>query len=353
MTNMVFESSDSHKTLFEGLLDASDTHGASHAVLEDIERKPMNYRRALIGSFALGRGLSKQTEAAENVGVLLPNTIATVLVFFGLQAYGRVPAMLNFSTGTRNVISGCKTALVKTVFSSRRFIELGKLEDMIAAIEAEGVRIVYLEDLAASLGIGTRLWGMFAAFAPRLSYRFICNNRDPDTAAVVLFTSGTEGSPKGVVLSHANLHANRYQVSAMIDFGPSDIVFNVLPLFHSFGLTCGTLLPLLSGIKVFLYPSPLHYRIVPELVYDTNATIMFGTDTFLSGYARFANPYDFYSVRYIFTGAEKLKEKTRKVWSDKFGVRIFEGYGATETAPVLTMNSPMYNRPGSDRKSVV
>ena len=347
MTNMIFESSDSHKTLFEGLLDASDTHGADHAVLEDIERKPMNYRRALIGSFALGRGLSKQTEAAENVGVLLPNTIATVLVFFGLQAYGRVPAMLNFSTGTRNVISGCKTALVKTVFSSRRFIELGKLEDMIAAIEAEGVSIVYLEDLAASLGIGARLWGMFAASVPRLAYRFICHNRDPDTAAVVLFTSGTEGSPKGVVLSHANLHANRYQVSAMIDFGPSDIVFNVLPLFHSFGLTCGTLLPLLSGIKVFLYPSPLHYRIVPELVYDTNATIMFGTDTFLSGYARFANPYDFYSVRYIFTGAEKLKEETRKVWSDKFGVRIFEGYGATETAPVLSMNSPMYNRPGS------
>jgi acyl-[acyl-carrier-protein]-phospholipid O-acyltransferase/long-chain-fatty-acid--[acyl-carrier-protein] ligase len=164
---------------------------------------------------------------------------------------------------------------------------------------------------------------------------------------VVLFTSGSEGSPKGVVLSHVNVQANRSQVSARIDFGPSDIVFNALPMFHSFGLTCGTLLPIFSGLRVFLYPSPLHYRIVPELVYETNATIMFGTDTFLSGYARFAHPYDFYSMRYVFAGAEKLKEETRKIFAERFGVRIFEGYGATETSPVLSLNSPMHHQAGS------
>jgi len=178
-------------------------------------------------------------------------------------------------------------------------------------------------------------------------YHFANKEHDPDAPCVILFTSGTEGAPKGVALSHTNVQANRYQVSSRIDFGPSDIVLNALPMFHSFGLTCGTLLPVLSGLRTFLYPSPLHYRIVPELAYDTNATIMFGTDTFLSGYARYAHPYDFYCMRYVFAGAEKVKDETRRIWSERFGLRVFEGYGATETAPALTMNTPMHNRPGA------
>jgi acyl-[acyl-carrier-protein]-phospholipid O-acyltransferase/long-chain-fatty-acid--[acyl-carrier-protein] ligase len=347
MTGMMFESSDYRRTLFHSLLDAKEIHGAGHRVLEDVERKPASYRRTLIGSFALGRAMAAQTTPGEHVGLLLPNAVATVLAFFGLQAHGRVPAMLNFSTGTRALLGSCHAAEVRTVYSSRRFIELGKLQELVAAIEAEGMRLLYLEDLKQGMGAGAKLLALASALAPRLAYRFSCRNRDPESPAVILFTSGTEGSPKGVVLSHTNLQANRYQVSSMIDFGPGDTVFNVLPLFHSFGLTCGTLLPILSGLKIFLYPSPLHYRIVPEMVYDTNATLMFGTDTFLAGYARFANPYDFYSIRYVFTGAERLRDETRKVWSDRYGVRIFEGYGTTETAPVLSMNSPMYNLRGS------
>ena len=169
----------------------------------------------------------------------------------------------------------------------------------------------------------------------------------PDEPAVVLFTSGSEGMPKGVVLSHANVLANREQVMARFDFGSQDIILNALPLFHSFGLTAGTLLPILSGMRTFFYPSPLHYRIVPEMAYDVNATVMFGTNTFLAGYARFAHPYDFYSVRYAFAGAEKLKDETRRIWTDKFGVQIFEGYGATETSPVLAANTPVDTRVGT------
>jgi len=153
--------------------------------------------------------------------------------------------------------------------------------------------------------------------------------------------------PKGVVLSHRNMLTNAAQAAARIDFGREDKVFNVLPVFHSFGLTIGVVLPLVSGVRVYLYPSPLHYRTVSELIYGVNATIMFGTDTFLAGYARVAHPYDFRSLRYILSGAEPVKESTRKTYMEKFGLRILEGYGVTETAPALALNTPMFNRFGT------
>jgi acyl-[acyl-carrier-protein]-phospholipid O-acyltransferase/long-chain-fatty-acid--[acyl-carrier-protein] ligase len=347
MTQMLFESSDHRRTLFQSLLDAAKTHGSGHVVLEDIERKPLSYRRVIAGSFILGRRLARDTRPGERVGVLLPNAVGTAITFLGFQAFGRVPAMLNFSTGTRNVLLGCQCAEIKTVYTSRRFLELARLEDMARDIEQAGIRLRHLEDVREALTILDKGLGLLRGLAPQLSYALAHGRRDPDAPAVVLFTSGTEGSPKGVVLTHANLQANRYQVVSRVDFGPGDTVFNALPMFHSFGLTCGTVLPLLSGVRTFLYPSPLHYRIVPELAYETNATIMFGTDTFLAGYARFAHPYDFYSMRYVFAGAERLKEETRRQWSEKFGIRILEGYGATETGPVLAVNTPMQNRPGS------
>ncbi len=347
MTGLIFESSNYRSTLFQSLLDARRTHGAKHEVAEDTERQPVGYGRLITGSFVLGRALCRGTDPGDYVGVLLPNSVGTVITFFGLLAHGRVPAMINFSTGTANAVSACGTAGIRRVYTARRFVEMGKLEEMVGAMTEAGVDVHYLEDLRSSIGIGSKLLGLLASRASGLWYRVSARDRDPDGPAVVLFTSGTEGAPKGVVLSHTNIQANRYQVSAMIDFGPNDIVFSALPMFHSFGLTAATLLPLLSGLKVFFYPSPLHYRIVPEMVYDTNATLLFGTDTFLAGYARFAHPYDFYSLRYAFAGAEKLKEENRRRWAEGFGVRIFEGYGATETAPILSMNSPMQNRTGS------
>ncbi len=347
MTDMIFQSSDCRRTLFQSLLDARATHGGGHHAFEDIERKPLSYRRLTFACFALGRALARHTAPGERVGVLLPNAIANAVTFLGLQAFARVPAMLNFSTGSRAVVSGCRSAVLRTVYSSRRFVDVAKLGDMVTALGEAGVRVVYLEDVRQRLTLLDKLSGVAGLLAPGLAYVVAARSRDPDAEAVVLFTSGTEGAPKGVALSHVNIQANRYQVSSRIDFGPTDIVFNALPMFHSFGLTCGTILPTLSGIKVFLYPSPLHYRIVPTLAYDTNATLMFGTDTFLAGYARFAHPYDFYSMRYVFAGAEKVKAETQRVWSERFGCRIFEGYGATETAPVLAMNSPMQSRPGS------
>lgn len=344
MSEMIFRTCDTDQTLFQAFLDARDVHGGDAYVVEDQERTPATYNRMITGSLVLGRKFAQITTPGENVGVLLPNTVGAAVTFFALQAYGRVPAMLNFSTGLENMHAACTAASIKIIVTSRRFVELGKLSDTVEALSANQT-IVYLEDLRERIGPFDKLLGRLSApFAGALHKG---RKVTPEDAAVVLFTSGSEGTPKGVVLSHKNLLANRYQLAARIDFNPTDVVFNALPIFHSFGLTGGMLLPMLSGIKTFLYPSPLHFRIIPALSYDRNATILFGTDTFLAGYARVANAYDFYSLRYVFAGAEKVKDETRATWQEKFGLRILEGYGATETAPVISVNTPMHYQSGS------
>jgi acyl-[acyl-carrier-protein]-phospholipid O-acyltransferase/long-chain-fatty-acid--[acyl-carrier-protein] ligase len=344
MTEMMFATSNYRRTLFEALLDARRVHGGGHVIAEDIERKPITYSQLLLRAAVLGDLMARDTRRGEYVGLLLPNALAAVATFFGLLARGRVPAMLNYSLGPLALETACETAVIRRVYTSRRFVQMAKLERSVEKLR-ERTTIVYLEDLRERATPALRVKSVL--LRPFARWRYGRLRVRPDEPAVVLFTSGSEGVPKGVVLSHANLLANREQVAARIDFGAQDIILNALPMFHSFGLTGGTLLPLLSGMRTFFYPSPLHYRIVPEMAYDVNATIMFGTNTFLAGYARFAHPYDFYSVRYVFAGAEKLKDETRRVWTDKFGVQTFEGYGATETSPGIAINTPIDSRPGT------
>ena len=276
--------------------------------------------------------------------MLVPNVNAAAVVFYALQAFGRVPAMLNFSAGPANLEAAVATAKIKLVISSGEFVAKAKLEPSIAAIGGHA-RLLWLEDLRGQVSTADRLRGLWdGLFAGRIHARFSLGRDDP---AVVLFTSGSEGRPKGVVLSHGNILANCAQISARVDFNQQDKVFNALPVFHSFGLTGAMLLPTLGGVAVYMYPSPLHYRIVPELVYGSDATIIFGTNSFLKGYGRMGDPYDFRSVRYAFAGAEAIQDETQRLWFDKFGVRILAGYGATETGPVLSLNTPMYYRSGT------
>jgi len=346
MGEMIFATTPHRQRLWDALLDAGSIHGDDFEVLEDIQRKPLSYRGLYTRALLLGDLLAGYGEPGEHVGILLPNANSTLLTLFGLQSRGMVPAMLNFTMGHKAVLQALETAAIKTVVTSRRFEEAAGLDALTVAL-AEQARIIYLEDLACGVTAWRRLRAALQGRRARSLLRLRLRRISPDDAAVVLFTSGSEGVPKGVVLSHANILANVAQIRAHVDLTPDDLSLDALPLFHSFGLTGGALLPMLSGIKVFLYPSPLHYRVIPEVAYELNATLLFGTNVFLAGYAKHAHPYDFYTMRYVVAGAEKLADETRRIWSEKFGIRIFEGYGATETSPVLAVNTPMYFRAGS------
>ena len=341
MQNMMFSSAPI-STLFEAFLDAVSIYGRQTALVEDMRQVEETYGDLLKKSLALGRLASKVSQPHENVGVLMPNVTNTICLIFGMSAFARVPAMLNYTAGSAGIQNACTVASIHTIISSREFIKTAKLEEVVAGLQ--NVKIVYLEDLRKEFSAWDKVWLMgFALWLPKLA----ATHTNPSDPAVVLFTSGSEGKPKGVVHSHSSILANIAQIKSVIDFSIQDKFMMVLPLFHAFGFNCGAIMPLVTGTRLFIYPSPLHYRVVPEVIYDRGCTVLFGTSTFLANYAKFANPYDFYKLRYVVAGAEKLNDEVRKTWADKFGIRILEGYGATECAPVLAVNTPMANRIGS------
>ena len=346
MTRVCYESHRLTGTLFQSLLIAVKSNGNGYR-FNDLSRKPMTYRQLLIKVFVLRFGLAKLLKPHHFVGMLLPTALPTVVSFFSLQSLGKVPVMLNYTHGGAQMISCCETAGLSIIITSRRFIKLAKLESIESQLQSSGYTLCYLEDLAQELSLAHKIMGMAAAFAPKTAMKLMPIQIAPSDTAVLLFTSGSEGFPKGVALSHDNLHANISQLTAIVDLNHNDLVFNTLPLFHSFGLMGAFLLPVLTGVKMFLYPNPLQYRIITELIYDTNATILFGTDYTLSLYANHASSYDFYSLRYVFAGAEKLKSQTFTLWSDKFGIRLFEAYGLTEASPGLCANTAMHCKRGT------
>ncbi|GIK82501.1 MAG: acyl-[ACP]--phospholipid O-acyltransferase [Alphaproteobacteria bacterium] len=339
MSDLLFRTTPTDRTVLEAVIAAAEVHGPKRVAVEDPLTGALSYKWLLIGAAVLARKLMPLAAEGKAIGVMLPNANGAAVTLLGVMSAGRVPAMINFTAGAANILAACRAAEVDTIVTARSFIEKAKLGAVLAQL-GEGLKIVYLEDVRATVGTVDKLRGLLARKRPLVA-------RKPDDPAAILFTSGSEGTPKGVVLTHRNQLANAAQAAARIDFGRTDKLFNVLPVFHSFGLTAGLVLPLVSGVPIYLYPSPLHYRTIPELVYGVNATILFGTDTFLAGYARAAHAYDFRSLRYILAGAEAIRESTRRIYLEKFGLRILEGYGVTETAPALALNTPMFNRYGS------
>jgi acyl-[acyl-carrier-protein]-phospholipid O-acyltransferase/long-chain-fatty-acid--[acyl-carrier-protein] ligase len=330
------------QTLFESFLDAVELYGRSTRIIEDAREQPETYGDLLKASMALGRLCSRISHEDEILGVLMPNISTTVSLLLGLSAMRRVPAMLNYSAGADAMQGACVAAGIKTVITSRLFVKRARLEPAIKTFS--GVSVVYLEDLRQSMGLSDKLWLICRALPLP---RSVLRARDPGETALVLFTSGSEARPKGVALSHDAVLANMAQMQAVIDFGPNDKFLNALPMFHTYGLIACTLMPLMTGTRLFLYTSPLRYRAIPEFAYTRDCTYIFGTSTFLGHYARQAHPYDFYKVRVVVSGGEKLSPDVVELWMRKFGLRIMEGYGTTECGPAMALNTPLCYREGS------
>lgn len=349
MLDIEVQSANKDLTLFEGLLLAGERNGRGTAIVGDIDEEVLTYRKLIARSMILGEILTKGTREKDAIGLMIPNSTTAILAYFGVQSKHRIAAMINYSAGEANILSACQTAKIKCLWTSTEFVERGKLEDTIEFLKENGVKVKFLENYRKSKR-QFRIQYILALVFPRWLYRrqFKESRKGlSKRASTILFTSGSSGEPKGVVLSHKNIISNYYQINAVVDLSMQDRILSIMPIFHAFGLTGGIVGPIFAGTRVFTYPTPLHYKAIPEMIYQEEITIMFATNTFLRGYAKYGNPYDLRSLRYLFSGAEKVQESTRLMYGEKFGVRMLEGYGTTEASPVICINTTMYNKVGT------
>lgn len=315
-------------------------HKWTQLAVEDTTGKRFTYGKLLISVLAVRAALRRELDDAVHVGVLLPSSVAGVLVNLALTLEGRVPVNLNFTASREALASAIQQASIRRVVTSRAFLE--KLEGFDAP-----PGLLHMEDVANTIGSGDRMRALLTAlFCPR-AILLRRAELDPDGEATVIFSSGSTGEPKGVVLTHGNILSNVGSFSDLLHFSYRDRMCACLPFFHSFGYTVTLWCPLLCGFSAMYHPNPLDGAKIAEIVREHRLTILLSTPTFLMAYIRRAKKEDFASLRYVVTGAEKLKQRTADAFEKRFGRRPLEGYGTTELSPVVSINIPDVD-PGED-----
>jgi acyl-[acyl-carrier-protein]-phospholipid O-acyltransferase / long-chain-fatty-acid--[acyl-carrier-protein] ligase len=314
--------------------------GGQTAVLET--RACLTYHRLLAGALLFTRHLRTQLSAQQHIGILLPSSAGSVLANLTVLMQGKTVVNLNYTSPLEVISASVQRADIQTILTSRRFLK--KLENRGIDLTplGEQVKLIPLEELGEQISSKKRLWAYLQArFLPVWLLRslYFHKSRLDDTAAI-LFSSGSEGTPKGVMLSHANLMGNLKQIAAILNPNEEDVILNALPAFHAFGLTVTTFMPLIEGIPMVCQPDPMDARAVGQLVAQYKVTLLLGTSTFLRIYtkSRKVLPLMFQSLRIVVAGAERLSEEVRKSFKEKFNKDIYEGYGATETSPVTSVN---------------
>lgn len=314
-------------------------------IIEDATGAKDSYFSFFFKTILLSETIGKQIGLERRIGVLLPNTNMGAIVFFFCQFLNATPCMLNYSSGFQKLRNCVHISNLRLIVTSRSFVEKADIKEQVAQLENE-IQILYLEDIRTKINLTKKIIAMLLlirfTIAPGSRKRTRVNEE-----ACILFTTGSEGAPKGVILTQANLLSNYRQVQHMLEGKTNDKVLNVLPFFHSFGLMAGLILPVLSGTKSYQYPNPLHVKEIVKICREEEVSILWGTPTFLRNYAEYARRIDFQSLEYVVSGAERLPDEIRELWLKKFGIEILEGYGATEASPVISVNSRFSNKIGT------
>jgi acyl-[acyl-carrier-protein]-phospholipid O-acyltransferase/long-chain-fatty-acid--[acyl-carrier-protein] ligase len=313
-------------------------YGNKLAFIDRTSDKRVTYTKALIASLILAEKFKKYPEGF--LGIMIPTSAGSALTILGTLMSGKTPVMINYSTGAAsNAIYAQKKCTFKTIITSKALLE------KINCPVVEGM--VFIEDIMEGISAGEKLKAALKAKLPAALILRMLHGGQEDDNVVILFTSGSEKDPKAVQLTHRNITSNIESFSKAVQIYDHDVMLANLPYFHVFGLTVNLWTPLYFGMTIVAYANPLDYKMVCSIVREEKPTIIVGTPSFLWGYLRKSERDDFTSARLIVSGADKCPETLRKEFSDRHGITLYEGYGATETSPVISTNTPEHNKPGS------